>query len=753
MNPQPKQQEALRQLFDDKCKYLLYGGAMAGGKSYFLRWAALKYSMKLYQLTGIRNIPIGLFSEDYPTLKDRQISRISREFPKWLGELKNTEIDGLCFFVADEYGGGRIMLRNLDDPSKYMSSEFAGEFVEELTRTTEQTFQDLRNRLRYPGVVNPKFVAATNPGGIGHGWVKKLFVDRMSDDPEQDRFFYVHANVYDNKYVSPTYVKQLESLPERKRKAYLEGSWDLFEGQFFSEWNPNLHVIPSFIPRKPSVIVGGLDWGRAKPFAFELEIIEKIITDEYPDFYRAKTFLEVYGTEKSPSEWSEIIEEKLDFFGLTIKDIKSVRCDNMIFNKGQDMSKSIADQFYDANPDWRGKLLPASKDRAGGWEILRHWLSLAPDDLPYWQVAKNCTNLIRTMPLQVYDENIPEDIDTEGEDHCLIPGTKINTITGNKNIEDIKIGDKVLTRSGYKKVIKLWLDNPRAKVFKVIFSNGSFLIGTANHPVWVKNKGFVLIDSLRYNDRVCNRLSLVQQFRSFAEKGITYAANTFSIMVSDFILLFGNITWERSDVDSTFTTGMRIGPITVYRTYSALQLLSTYPSMVGSKSPLQKTWLRCKMGLKNGIAPKMAGNGTDTMAKKVGKIEGCSHLNAHIVAENMKQSVQKLLNSVIKTVKRLIVDSELRVLKVEYQGISPVYNLEVENSHEFFANGILVHNSEDAERYLKKHLKWIDAKAQVLETGKTPNKVKIMWTPEGKELPIDISAFEKMDKKSEHIFG
>ena len=78
-----------------------------------------------------------------------------------MGELKDDQIGGLSFKLKKKYGGGRILLRNLDDPSKYMSTEFAGEFVDELTRDPEQTFLDLRNRLRYPGVDEVKFVAAS----------------------------------------------------------------------------------------------------------------------------------------------------------------------------------------------------------------------------------------------------------------------------------------------------------------------------------------------------------------------------------------------------------------------------------------------------------------------------------------------------------------------------------------------------------------------------------------------------------------
>jgi hypothetical protein len=390
---------------------------MSGGKSYILRWAAFAYVYYLFKKTGIRGIPVGLFSEDYPTLKDRQISRIEREFPKWLGEIKDDTIDGLSFRLKDKYGGGIILLRNLDDPSKYMSTEFAGEFVEELTRDPFQTFIDLRNRLRYPGIDEVKFMGASNPGGIGHGWVKTYFVDKNSGDSEQDRFFYVHANAYDNKFISQEYIKQLESLPEQQRKAYLEGSWDIFAGQYYTEWRDSVHVCKYYFPFKSNVIVAGLDWGRTDPFSTEFTEIKTVDYDG-KKFFRAITFAEVYGVDKMPKEWGQIIEDRLKEFNLTLSDISWFRCDNQIFNPGLDKSKSIADQFIDFNEKFRTLLKPASKERIGGWENLHNWLSIAPDGLPYWQIASNCTNLIRTLPSLIHDENRREDIDESGEDHA-----------------------------------------------------------------------------------------------------------------------------------------------------------------------------------------------------------------------------------------------------------------------------------------------------------------------------------------------
>lgn len=248
--------------------YLLFGGAGSGGKSYLLRWWCLRQLLVRYSETRIPGLRVGLFSMDYPTLQDRQISKIKREFPDWLGSLKETRSDGYNFALKPEYGGGTIALRNLDDPSKYKSSEFCDIAVEELTENDKDTFDDLRFRLRWPGVERPKFIAATNPTGRGHAWVKALWIDRKFP-PEMEaikpQFRYVPALPKDNPHVTDAYEITLRSLPPAKRKALLEGDWSIPEGQYFTNWNRSERAIhPSIVsqiiqPWWPKWI--GQDWG------------------------------------------------------------------------------------------------------------------------------------------------------------------------------------------------------------------------------------------------------------------------------------------------------------------------------------------------------------------------------------------------------------------------------------------------------------------------------------------------------------
>lgn len=220
----PKQ--AVAQEASKKFKFLLYGGSLGSGKSYWLRWMMVYWLIKMhakYKLTGIR---AGLFCEDYPSLNDRHLSKVRYEFPAWLGKYNESKHE---FTLAPEYGSGVIAFRNLDDPEKYLSVEFAIMGVDEINRNPLVTFRELRKRLRWAGISDVKFLAACNP--IGEAWVKNFWVKRLfpPEENEQYEFGFVPALPTDNPYLDASYYKSLESLPESQRKAFLEGNWDAFD--------------------------------------------------------------------------------------------------------------------------------------------------------------------------------------------------------------------------------------------------------------------------------------------------------------------------------------------------------------------------------------------------------------------------------------------------------------------------------------------------------------------------------------------
>ena len=262
-NFQPKQKEA--EEATSKYDYLFYGGSAGPGKSYFLRKYPVRFLVDYcFHKLGKRGVRAGLFCEDYPALHDRHLSRIPYEFPKDLGEYKAQQHE---FVLNKRIGGGTIAFRNLDDPSKYLSSEFALIEVDELTKNTKETFNFLRLRKRWPGIERTKFIGASNPGGVGHDWVKQLWIEGNfpEEETEKDQFHFIKALPQDNRYLPQSYYNTLSALPEKLRKAYRDGNWDVFEGQYFSEWDANRHVVRPFEIPPSFRRFRAYDHGRAKP--------------------------------------------------------------------------------------------------------------------------------------------------------------------------------------------------------------------------------------------------------------------------------------------------------------------------------------------------------------------------------------------------------------------------------------------------------------------------------------------------------
>lgn len=220
----PKQLEALNAA--KRFKFTLFGGSVGSGKSYWIRWSAVWFLMDWYQRYGLEGIRAGIFCEDYPSLNDRHLTKIKYEFPDWLGTFNESKKE---FTLAKRWGSGIIAFRNLDDPAKYLSVEFALEAIDEVNRNPKTTFDQLRSRLRWPGIKDTKFIAGCNP--LGEAWVKNMWVKRLfpSEEREQYEFVYVPALPTDNPHLPPEYYKSLESLPENQRRAYLEGNWDAFD--------------------------------------------------------------------------------------------------------------------------------------------------------------------------------------------------------------------------------------------------------------------------------------------------------------------------------------------------------------------------------------------------------------------------------------------------------------------------------------------------------------------------------------------
>jgi hypothetical protein len=442
-----RQMEAITALDGGKTKYLLYGGALGGGKSYFLRWVAIRLLMRWFSERGLKWVQVMLACEDYPSLKDRQLSKISREFPQWLGRMYSDHAEyGRCFILNEMYGNGVLCFRNLDDSSKYQSAEFAAILVDELTKNDLDTFTFLRTRLRWPGMrdIDCPFIGATNPGGLGHNFVKALWMDGAF--PEEfikpvdyrSTFAYIPSKAEDNPYLDASYYAQLDTLPPHLRSAFKDGSWDVFVGQAFQEWSRTYHVMQDMKIPDGMQIYMTFDWGFGAPFSIGWWWI-----DSDGRKYR---FNEWYGWDGTPNHGLRLsdpeiaagIAKREEAMGFKERGAPYFAGGSPAVNP--QIIRIAGPDCFNKKPDYKGggqgpstaenflnmglMLRPGDPSRSLKYRQMHNHLMIPRDEnkvvngVPMLQVDAKCHHFIRTIPSLMIDAYNNEDIDTDGEDHC-----------------------------------------------------------------------------------------------------------------------------------------------------------------------------------------------------------------------------------------------------------------------------------------------------------------------------------------------
>lgn len=314
------------------------------------------------------------------------------------------------------FNGSRIKLGYCDnekDVLQYQGQAYEVICMEEATMFTEFQFQALTESNRLSGLCQKKFSPrmyfTCNPGGVGHAWVKRIFIDREYRNSERpEDYVFIAAKVYDNEFImknNPEYVKTLENLPEERRKAMLDGNWDVYNGQYFSEFNRDIHVVEPFEIPNHWMIYFTMDYG------LDMFAGYWIAMDEKGDAY---VFREVTGENLIISEAAKRIKI------LTSEKVYEYLAPPDLFNRRQELGRSVADIFQ----EYGINLTKTSNDRIDGWMAMKEWLKVEDTMLEDGSIIKksrmkifaNCTYLIKCLPLLQFDEKKVNDVANEPHD-------------------------------------------------------------------------------------------------------------------------------------------------------------------------------------------------------------------------------------------------------------------------------------------------------------------------------------------------
>jgi phage terminase large subunit len=292
---------------------------------------------------------------------------------------------------------GHFNLEN--DIDKYLGLEYDGIAIEEATQLTKTKRDDILTCLRTSRTDwRPRDYNTTNPGGVGHQWFKATFIDPFRREEETNTRF-IPSTVYDNKMVDGDYRSKLETLTGWKRKAWLEGDWDVAAGQYFSNWDYNLIVKEFPDPTPYHLSWASLDYGFIHPTTAYLfyEFDGKIrVVDEF----RAMKQL--------PDQNAEEIIAMIQRRGLGLFNLHAFCAGRDVFGqRGSSDGRTIADQYEDAGIT----LTPANDDRiSGAAEILKGFGDKEHGIAPTIEIHPRCTSLINCIPALQHNPNKPEDV-------------------------------------------------------------------------------------------------------------------------------------------------------------------------------------------------------------------------------------------------------------------------------------------------------------------------------------------------------
>jgi hypothetical protein len=441
---QPKQFEVL----DSPATEILYGGAAYGGKSYLLRALAIALC---YDIPGLQ---VYLFRRTYPDLMSNHMNG-SGSFPELLAEFTQKKQVKIREDSIEWANGSKIHLchcQHEKDVTKYQGAEIHVLLLDELTSFTEYIYRFLRNRVRLGGRIIPEkwkakmplIVCGSNPGGIGHAWVKRSFVDMCKSGeirempPEEGgmRRQFIRSKSSDNAIGmknDPGYTARLSGLgSDALVKAMRDGDWDIVAGAAFENLSRDVHCIRPFEIPEWWTKFTSLDWGSTKPYSVGwYTVADNTVTlkghDGEPDKLIGKgsiiVYRELYGWNGKPNEGTR--EESWEVARRIASAEKAGEriayriADNAMWavHDGPSIAERMMNALAAENASCPS-LEQSMKDRRANYLEIRARLSNSDGENPGLYVFDTCFHFWRTMPDLQLDHRDPEKgWDSNGEDH------------------------------------------------------------------------------------------------------------------------------------------------------------------------------------------------------------------------------------------------------------------------------------------------------------------------------------------------
>ncbi len=416
-----------KRLHDCEAPNVLFGGAAGGSKSHGLRWHLVRICAAV---PGARCL---LLRRQFKELEQTHLLALRTEVPPEFAAYDGSR-QRLVFPNGAVLQFGHC---NTDaDFASYLSTEWLVIGVDEASQFTPYQLTMLPSRLRTTiAGARTQYALASNPGGPGHLWLKARFLDKnpgRDEAPEYDprEWVYIPSRVADNPYVGAEYVRRLEQLPAEARRAYLEGDWDVFAGQVFSEWRREIHVVAdTFQPPRDWIWIAGLDWGYANNGYYGLFAVGP---DERVVLWWEWVFRKL-GAREAGEKLGQVIIVLKATAAVAIPAPSAILADDQMWQIHGHDGPTLAEQFQAGLRSVLGASCPpvvaapkGTGSRQAKLQLLHQALRWEADKsgkvqawgMPKFRVAERCGYWIRTVPALPYDPRHTEDVDTDAEDHA-----------------------------------------------------------------------------------------------------------------------------------------------------------------------------------------------------------------------------------------------------------------------------------------------------------------------------------------------